>query len=174
MARGEQRYEEQFDALAAVAYRVAFRILGDREEARDVAQEAMARAFARWRRVERYAEPWVARVAGNLALGVVRKQRKATTTAPLVTSGLDATSTVADRHLLVDALRDLSSGQRDVVVLRFVADLPEADVARLLGCSVGTVKSQAHRALQRLRPLVGDDAADAPALDPSTLDARSA
>src|SRR5262245_37174454 len=153
MARREQRFEDHFDALAAVAYRVAYRILGDREEARDVAQEAMARAFARWRRVEGYAEPWVARVAGNLALGVVRKRRPAPADHAQDAGG-DPASAIADRALLVDALRDLPAGQRDTLVLRYVADLSEGDVARLLGCSVGTVKSQAHRALERIRPLV--------------------
>jgi RNA polymerase sigma factor (sigma-70 family) len=147
---GDRGYEAQFDTLAAVAYRVAFRILGDREEARDIAQESLARAYARWRRIERYAEPWVARVAGNLALGVARKQGRRLHS-PRATSD-DATRTVDDRRLLVDTLRDLPAGQRDTLLLRYVADLPEAEVARLLGCSIGTVKSQAHRALQRLRP----------------------
>jgi RNA polymerase sigma factor (sigma-70 family) len=172
MARREKRYEEQFDALAAVAYRVAFRILGDREEARDVAQEALARAFARWRRVERYAEPWVARVAANLALGVVRKQGRAPRI-EIGAAGPDPAGPVTDRRLLVEALRDLPAGQRDTIVLRFVADLPEADVARLLGCSVGTVKSQAHRGLQRLRPVIGADADDPATLEAPTLDVRS-
>jgi RNA polymerase sigma factor (sigma-70 family) len=160
----DRAYEDQFDALAAVAYRVAFRILGDREEARDIAQESLARAYARWRRIERYAEPWVARVAGNLALGVTRKRRRRVPTPPETSD--DATRTVDDRRLLVDTLRGLPSGQRDTLLLRYVADLPEAEVARLLGCSVGTVKSQAHRAIRRLRP----ELRDAGAVDPDHAD----
>jgi RNA polymerase sigma-70 factor (sigma-E family) len=163
------RYEAHFDALAAIAYRVAFRILGDREEARDVAQEAMARAYARWRRIHGYAEPWVARVAANLALGIVRKAgaRPVSPGDEPADVAADVAASVADRRLLVNALRDLPARQRDTLILRFVADLPEADVARLLGCSVGTVKSQAHRALQRLRPLVDVDldVTDTPAID---------
>jgi RNA polymerase sigma factor (sigma-70 family) len=168
----EDRYEDRFDALASVAFRVAFRIVGDREEARDIAQEAMARAFARWRRVHGYAEPWVARVAANLALGVVRKSGR-TTPAPSEVHGADLAVVVADRRALVDALRDLPARQRDTLVLRYVADLSEADVARLLGCSVGTVKSQAHRALERLRPGLSADRSEAEP-NQSTLDVRSA
>jgi RNA polymerase sigma factor (sigma-70 family) len=102
----------------------------------------------------------VARVAGNLALGIARKKGR-----PLphvVGPTDDATSVVDDRRLLVDTLRALPAGQRDTLLLRYVADLPEAEVARLLGCSVGTVKSQAHRALRRLRPELAtdDDATD--------------
>jgi RNA polymerase sigma-70 factor (sigma-E family) len=173
MSAADQRYEQRFDTLAAIAHRTAFRLLGDRSAADDVAQEAMARAFARWRRIEAYAEPWVARVAGNLALGELRRQRRPAPPAPADDDrGRGGEGAVDDRRLLVDALRALPAGQRDTVLLRFVADLPEAEVARLLGCSVGTVKSQAHRALARLRPLVAVDDQPLPAPAPA-LDQRS-
>lgn len=68
-------FEERFEDLAAVAYRVGFRLLGDRGDAQEVAQEALARAFARWRRVAPYDEAWVARVATNLAIDLCRKRR---------------------------------------------------------------------------------------------------
>lgn len=68
-------FDERFDALSAIAYRVAYRLLGDRGEAEEVAQEALARAYARWRKVADYDKPWVARVALNLALGRTRRRR---------------------------------------------------------------------------------------------------
>ena len=49
-------YDERFDDLARVAYRVGYRVLGDREDAADVAQEAMARAYERWKKIEPYAD----------------------------------------------------------------------------------------------------------------------
>jgi DNA-directed RNA polymerase specialized sigma24 family protein len=72
---GPPRFDERFDALSAIAYRVAYRLLGNREDAREVAQEALARAYARWRKVAGHDEPWVARVATNLAIGRWRKRR---------------------------------------------------------------------------------------------------
>jgi RNA polymerase sigma factor (sigma-70 family) len=64
----------------------------------------------------------------------------------------------AQRAAVLQALQSLGERQRAVVVLRYFADLPEAEVADLLGIRVGTVKSQASRALTRLRPLLeGDD-----------------
>lgn len=54
-------------------------------------------------------------------------------------------------------MRALPARQRAVVVLRYYEDLPEAEIARLLGCSPGTVKSQAHRALATLRERLGDE-----------------
>ncbi len=58
---------------------------------------------------------------------------------------------VDDRHVLVAALAKLPPGQRAVIVLRFAEDLSEAQTARALGCSIGTVKSQAARGLRTLR-----------------------
>ena len=65
-------FDDCFDALASVGYRVAYRLLGDRSDAEDTAQEAVARAFARWGRVADHAEPWVARTTANLALDQLR------------------------------------------------------------------------------------------------------
>ena len=133
------------------AYRVAFRLLGVREEAADVAQEACARAVARWERVSRCDSPdaWVARVSGNLAIDARRRRKTATK----YQSDLAASSTsfLSERVDLHRALNALPRRQRQVVMLRFIADLPEAAVAAALGCSVGSVKSHASRGLAALR-----------------------
>jgi len=148
-------FEDRFDALAAVAYRVAHRLLGDREDAEDVAQEALARAYARWPSVAGHAEAWVARVATNLAIGRYRTRRRRGVDLP--PSGREghgagaADALAIDRLGLVDALRRLPRRQREVLVLRYLADLTEQDVADALGTSVGTVKQHAHRATTRLR-----------------------
>lgn len=161
-------FDDRFDALAAIAYRVAFRMLGNRAEAEEVAQEALARAYARWRSVSGHAEPWVARVASNLAIGRWRKRRPTVALdAPGVSLGLaagDPTAAVVERDELVESLRRLPRRQREVVVLRYLADLPERDVAVALQTSVGTVKSSNHRALARLRSDL------APALTPTEED----
>ncbi|MBV8984315.1 MAG: SigE family RNA polymerase sigma factor, partial [Acidimicrobiia bacterium] len=65
-----REFEEAFDGLYGVAYRVAYRLTGERAEAEDVAQEALARAYSRWRRVDGYAEAWVSKVSANLAVDV--------------------------------------------------------------------------------------------------------
>ena len=146
--------------LWRVAYRVGFRLLQDPTAAEDVAAEALARAWSRWSRVSGYAEPWVARVAGNLALGQLRRRRPTTMAAPRPATDMD--ERVVTRLQLASALQGLTSRQRDVVVLRYLADLPEAEVARLLGCSTGSVKTHASRGLSTLRrtlgPLGGIDA----------------
>jgi len=148
-------FDASFPALFRDSYRVAFRLLGDREEAADVAQEACARACARWARLIRAgdATPWVVRVAANLAIDRWRRLRTAAThvvVAPAPTS-------TPDRVDLHRALARLSRRQREVILLRYFADLPEADVARELGCAVGTVKTHAARALAALRTTLGEE-----------------
>ena len=144
-----RNFDDAFPVLFRDAYRVAYRLLGDREDAADVAQEACARACARWRRLARTGDPtpWVVRVAGNLAIDRWRR-RRTIERHPLIAA--DPTST-PDRVDLHRALEILSSRQREVIVLRYFADLPEAAIAETLGCSVGAVKTHLSRALASLR-----------------------
>src|SRR5580704_7053900 len=72
-------FDAAFGGLYQLAYRVAFRILGDRGDAEDVAQEALARASLRWSRLEDRPEGWVSRVASNLAIDRYRRRRRQTT-----------------------------------------------------------------------------------------------
>ena len=141
-------FEEAFDDCYRVAYRAAYRLLGSRDDANDAAQEAMTRAYVRWSRIREYPEPWVARVAMNLAIDTIRKRARRSAGQP------DHVS-VDDRHEerldLANALARLPRRQRDVVALRFLADRTEDDVAGALGISIGTVKQHAHRGLETLR-----------------------
>ncbi len=148
-------FELAFADLYRLAYRVAYRILGDRAEAEDIAQEALARATLRWARLHDRPEGWVSRVASNLAIDRYRRRRRepAIQTGPI---GIVDDRTV-ERSDLVAALRRLSRRQREVVVLRYLADLSEADVAATLGCSVGSVKTHASRGLSAMRRQLGDD-----------------
>jgi RNA polymerase sigma factor (sigma-70 family) len=145
-------FDDRFEVLSGLAHRVAYRLLGNREEAREVAQETLAKAFARWRKVAAYDEPWVARVATNQALDICRRRRPSVPLDDQMWSpGADPASVALQRHGLADCLRKLSRRQREVVVLRYLADLPEREVADLLHTTVGSVKQHAHRAISRLR-----------------------
>jgi RNA polymerase sigma-70 factor (sigma-E family) len=146
-------FELAFADLYRLAYRVAFRILGDRTEAEDVAQEALARAALRWSRLHERPEGWVCRVASNQAIDRYRRRRRQLQVLAGPVGIVD--ERLGERGDLVTALRKLPRRQREVVVLRYLADFSEADVAVALGCSVGTVKSQASRGLSALRKHFG-------------------
>jgi RNA polymerase sigma-70 factor (sigma-E family) len=155
-------FELAFDGLYRLAYRVAYRIVGDRPEAEDIAQEALARASLRWPRLHEQPEGWVTRVASNLAIDRYRRRRREPHI-PIGPIGV-VDDRVSERADLVAALRRLPRRQREVVILRYLADMSETDVATALGCSVGAVKTHGFRGLAALRrhlaerpPPAGDD-----------------
>lgn len=156
LTRPQDGFVDAYPDLYQAAYRIAFRLLGDREDAEDIAQEACIRACQRWRRLTDgdYAAPWVAHVATNLSLDRWRRRKSAQRY--LSTHPRPAHAVNSDRVDLHRALDTLPRRQREVVLLRYVADLPEQEVARQLRCSTGTVKTHASRGLAALRAALGD------------------
>lgn len=143
-------FVDSFDALAGIAHRVAYRILGDHPEAQDVAQETLIRALTQWPTIRAFAERWVVRVATNLALDIVKHRRRRDVRALVPDSPTEDTW----REVRVDlqrALRRLPRRQLEVVALRYLADRSEAETAALLGLRVGTVRQHSTRALKTLR-----------------------
>jgi RNA polymerase sigma factor (sigma-70 family) len=143
---GDQ-FDQQFVDLFVQAERVAARIVG-RGEAEDVAAETLVRALLRWPKVASYAIPWVTKVASNLAVDRVRKGAKQLPPPPFARAAED---NVDDRLLVVDELRRLSRRQREVMVLRHLVGLSDAETAASLGLSVDSVKTHGRRALTQLR-----------------------
>jgi RNA polymerase sigma-70 factor (sigma-E family) len=135
--------------------RLAYALTGDQGHAEDVAQAAFARAYAFWPKVRRTENPegYVRRIVINENRNRFRRQRVAErlTGAPPESGTADTTRQYDERSALMAALQRLGPRQRAVVVLRYWLGLTEAETAAELGCSVGTVKSQASRALATLR-----------------------
>jgi RNA polymerase sigma-70 factor (ECF subfamily) len=148
----DKTFDKAFPELFDSGYRAAFRLLGSREDAAECAQEACARAFSSWRKLSRAGDvrPWVVRVSGRLAIDRWRRARRA----PLRVMPADLNASIPDRVDLHRALDGLSDRQREVVILRYLADLPEVTVAEALGCSVSTVKTHAARGLAALRTVL--------------------
>ena len=132
------------------------RLLGDRAAAEDAAAEALARTYANWKRVSElpYRDAWVLRVATNCALDQLKKWRHALKVTPSPTADED---THALRVALWAALRALPRRQREILVLRYIAGLTEEEVARLLGLSLGTVKTHVTRGRAALRRAFGNE-----------------
>ncbi|MDE3131582.1 MAG: SigE family RNA polymerase sigma factor [Acidobacteriota bacterium] len=134
--------------------RAAYLIVGDLHEAEDLVQETLFRVAPRWPRVRRMANPlaYARQILVNLAVrGSAKRSRNRAElrAAPSAEAAADATR--LDIHdELFDALAALPPRQRAALVLRYFLDLPEAEVAAALGCSLGTVKSSTSRGLRRL------------------------
>jgi RNA polymerase sigma-70 factor (sigma-E family) len=134
--------------------RLGYALTGDRWLAEDLAQTALASACTAWWRVRRADDPdaYVRRILINASNRRFRRQRQAEDARRLPEAPLADPAALADqRSDLMTALRALPPKQRAVIVLRYWADLSDAQVAALLGCSEGTVRSQAWRALAKLR-----------------------
>ena len=145
-----------FDEFFAEHYKgvvtaLEFAVL-DRSLAEDAAQEAFVRALRRWRTVVHADRPatWVYVVAMREARRQLRRHRSQPTH---IEKGdeVDVAVAVTEGLPLRDALATLPARQRQAVTLRFLADLPVADIARAMGCKQGTVKSTLHAALANLR-----------------------
>ena len=154
---------------------------GDRHAAEDLLQNALIKAAGRWRFIDE-PEAYVRQVLyrQQISRWRLRWPHRETTVAEAPDTATtaqhgDATGAAELRIVVRQALARLTARQRTVLVLRYFEDLPEAEVAQILGCSVGTVRSTNHRALDKLRKVAPElgAATRTTALDFPALEARS-
>jgi RNA polymerase sigma-70 factor (sigma-E family) len=136
--------------------RYATALCGDPTEAEELVQSALVRVAVRWPFVRDKDNPdgYVRRAIANGYLTTWRRLRSRETSVPEVpetATTADASTGVDDVMTVRRALAGLPPRQRAVLVLRYLEDRSEQETAELLGCSVGTVKSQASKALAKLR-----------------------
>ena len=148
-------FDEFVAARSTHLLRTAYLLTRDHDLAEDLLQTALTRAWFRWSRIDGDPEPYVRKVLVNTYASWWRRKWNGETPSeelpePARRPGA-ADSEPAESHDLWIALGRLPRRQRAVVVLRYFEDLSEAETARVLECSVGTVKSQASKALAKLR-----------------------
>jgi RNA polymerase sigma-70 factor (sigma-E family) len=135
--------------------RVAYALVGEQHAAQDLLQSALAKTAARWSHIQATPEIYVRRVLYHEFVSswrrAWRRRERPVAVLPDRAGESDPAGAVDTRLTLRDALQILPARQRAVLVLRYFEDLSERQVAEVLGCSTGTVASQASRALARLR-----------------------
>lgn len=152
-------FSEFMAARWAPLYRTAYLLTGDRHDAEDLLQAVMARTCVRWGSIrdKRAADAYVRRAMVHQMSRQWKKQSREVVTDDLPDRGhLGGLDVRADHLALWAEIRKLPPRMRATLVLRYVEDLTEADTAHELGCSVGSVKSQTHHALRRLRAALPD------------------
>jgi RNA polymerase sigma factor (sigma-70 family) len=171
-ARLARDLDGSFEALVVAYERLVFgltlRVVGNRADAEEVAQDTFERAYHALagypaERVAAMAlRPWLATIARNLARNRLRRPPPArpledgdgqplAVAAPAAAEPAQVAERRSDRELLAELLAGLPRGQREAVVLRHVEGLAYAEVAEVLGRPVGTVKTHAHRGVRQLR-----------------------
>ncbi|RIV40099.1 SigE family RNA polymerase sigma factor [Micromonospora radicis] len=158
MARGDAEFVEFVHAASGRLAHAAYLMTGDHHQAEDATQTALVRTYASWSRVRRddpYA--YTRRVLVNHIVDNWRRpiREYPTDELPQQRRG-DVADEVTARRWLQAALGTLTARERAIVVLRYLFDLPEAQVARELDVSLGTVKSTSSRALEKLRQALGE------------------
>ncbi len=156
----DEAVEELFFALYPRLARTAFGLVGDWEVAEQLAADAFLRLWRRWAwlRDQNAAPAYLQRTVVNLGQSWLR--RRGAERRALLRSGPDneaePNADLATDLTLRHAIESLPYGKRACVVLRYLVGLTEAETAEVLGVSVGTVKSQTHKALRQLRAVLGE------------------
>lgn len=156
-AEAEENFREFVANRSPALLRTAVLLSGgDRHAGEDLLQNALIKAAGRWHRIDE-PEAYVRRILYRQQVSRWRLKRRARELSvaepPDVGADGESSADAELRLLMRGALARLTARQRTVLVLRYFEDLPEAEVARILGCSVGTVRSTNHRSLARLRAL---------------------
>jgi RNA polymerase sigma-70 factor, ECF subfamily len=147
--------DREFDSWYRLAHpRIAnglYLICGSLDVAREATDEAFTRAFARWARVRRMSSPtgWTFKVGNNLLRREARRRGREAAAVKRIDAPQESWIELPDSWLW-SAVSALPDRQRRTVVMRYVGDLPEAEIARALGVSRGTVSSNLSRALDAL------------------------
>ncbi|CAN5246184.1 MAG: sigma-70 family RNA polymerase sigma factor [Actinobacteria bacterium] len=175
-ARNRVRFEEEALELADQVYRVARRLVGSREEAEDLVQEAYARAFRSWRSFTpgTNMRAWLFRILTNLNVDRGRRIQRTPDMQPLEESDYYLANKLASaageevleqEHVVerlsqdsvVSALSEIQPQFRDVVVLVDIGDFTYADAAQILDIPIGTVMSRLHRGRRALKQKLAEE-----------------
>ncbi|MFD0823107.1 RNA polymerase sigma factor [Micromonospora zhanjiangensis] len=159
----EEAFREFYEASFGDVVAMLYALTGGMSDAHDLAQEAFCRAWQHWRTVESRDVPvaWVKRVAANLAISQARRRSVARRyLSRLRPEHVPEIS--ADHVELTDAVRRLPAQHCRALVLHYLADMPVAGIAELLGVREGTVKSWLFRGRHALAELLRDPAEPAP------------
>ena len=160
-----QAYEELVRRYQRRLYNLACRLTGDQEEAQDLAQEALVRAYnalARFRQGERFS-PWIYKIATNLCINYLRRRRfqvPLDEEAPFVDGALtpeQALEREETRVTVQEAILALPDQYRAVVLLRHQQELSYSDIASALGLPLGTVKTHLFRAREMLNKILSQE-----------------
>lgn len=154
-AQRVETFEDFFHANYERLLRAMYLATGDRHEAEDLAQDAMARVYERWDRVRETEDPigYVFRVALNRRRSLIRRLATAVKRTPRARTeaSVEPTNAIDDRDAIRRALQGLPDTQREALVLCDWLGMTDAEAAAALGISAGATRTRLHRARSAMR-----------------------
>jgi RNA polymerase sigma factor (sigma-70 family) len=183
--RGEvAAYEALVTQYETLAFRAAYLITHDADEAADAAQDGFLRAYKALRsfKLGQPFRPWLLRIVTNLALNRIKSSQRRQGMTERFTQqavvelnhlSIDGIVTKRDQSKrLLQAVSKLDRDQQTLIALRYFLELPEQEVAQTLNIPIGTVKSRTHRTLARLREIIQREFPDLVELATNTTSLR--
>ena len=168
-SRDAVAFSELVATRSAALVRTAYLVVGDHQLAQDLVQEALVKTYVAWPRLRDVskAEAYARRSIVTTAISWRRRRSFHARPAQTIPEQAqpDGTDAIATHDVMWAELGALPPRQRAAIVLRYYEDLSEAETAQVMGCAVGTVKSQVSTGLQRLRRRLGPDLALLPGDD---------
>jgi RNA polymerase sigma-70 factor (sigma-E family) len=159
-ADAERNFVSFVEARSHSLFRTAMALAGDRQHAEDLLQSVLAKAYRRWSRIEGRPEAYLRKAMYRQQVSWWRRavhRREVTAAHPPDRAASGDPEARVDLGLALQAaLRRLAPKYRAVLVLRYLEDLPDHEIARILDCKPSTVRSQAARALRQLRTICHD------------------
>jgi len=160
-SRETTAFTEFMSMRSASLFRTAYLLVGDHQLAQDLLQESLIKTYVAWPRLRDVskAEAYTRKTVVTTAISWRRRRSFHERPTDLLPESAtpDPGESVTTHASVVAELRTLPPRQRAAIVLRYYEDLTEAQTADLMGCSVGTVKSQVSTGLARLRDRMGAD-----------------
>lgn len=157
IAGNEAAFIELMQQYEANLYRVAYSYMRNEHDAIEVMQELTYRSYRNIRTIQepQYIRTWLTRIAINICHDMLRKQKREIASNDIVEQQLDNRyeQQQTNEIELFDTLSHLSDGQRELIMLKYVEDHTNQDIAKSLHIPEGTVKSRLHTALRKLRLL---------------------
>ena len=155
-SRNDVDFAEYVMARGAHLVKVATLLTGDAALGEDLAQDVLSRAMLSWRRISASGnvDAYLRRSLVNARTSWWRRQQRPAVS--VTEAGSDLADRVVHRDAILQALARLPRRQRAAIVLRYYEDLPDAEIADLLGCSASTVRVHCHKAMPTLRHLLHD------------------
>jgi RNA polymerase sigma-70 factor (sigma-E family) len=166
--RTDDGYLEYVNGRVVALRRVAYLLCGDPHQADDLVQETITKLYARWERISRTTNI-DAYVQTMIVRAFLDDRRRGWWRVGLFAAAPDrpapASHPVEEQAAVRAALAQVPARQQAVLVLRFLCDLPITEVAEILGCTPGTVKSQTSHGLDRMRRILGEPVPVTPTRD---------